>query len=332
MFISNITFSCRQRSRPRHPLGSHSLPFAWSLRPRWIQWGLHFHLMLLDTLCLWVFPSGLCTFVMPVKLMISKNSELYLQEHTRTAGHHGRFMRLQVCEKMTKPSWGWQKFPTALMGYQNSFQMHRCSEHVIPMFNPEWAQLLWERWAHYECLCTKFVTSLFACPELSPSSSDSMVKLLYFIAYALHCTSCTPLRSLCPHPPPMTEGAFLTMGSSGYPFVTLAALVLLQWLKVHFLTVQGSSGYPSMTFVALILLQRLKVHVPTAQGSSGHWLSPGLFQYSWTLAHIPLTSSCQWRSQPHHPLWSHSPHLKHNIYILMPSVTDQPIPNSKSYS
>ena len=48
--------------------------------------------------------SGSCTFVILVKLTISKHSELYLQEPGRTTGCHGRCTRLQVCEKTTNPS------------------------------------------------------------------------------------------------------------------------------------------------------------------------------------------------------------------------------------
>ncbi|TFK33907.1 hypothetical protein BDQ12DRAFT_585610, partial [Crucibulum laeve] len=67
-------------------------------------------------------------------------------------------------------------------------------------------------------ICARFITSLFACPELPPSSMQSQQKLPYFIAYALHRTK--------------------LHGS-----VTFAALMLLSRLKNRFPTVRGSSGH-----------------------------------------------------------------------------------------
>lgn len=72
-------------------------------------------------------------------------------------------------------------------------------------------------------LCARFITHLFACPELPPTTANSHLlqasgKLPYFIAYALYRTK---------------------LSTS----VTFAALVLLQRLKARFPTARGSSGH-----------------------------------------------------------------------------------------
>ena len=72
------------------------------------------------------------------------------------------------------------------------------------------------------------------------------------------------VRSPCP---PMIEGVFSNCSVFRAPLSQFAALILLQQLKVRFLTM-GSSGHPSVMFTALVL-QRLKAHFPTVV-SSGH--------------------------------------------------------------
>ena len=57
-------------------------------------------------------------------------------------------------------------------------------------------------------LCAKFITHLFACTEIPPSSSGSTVKLLYSIAYALHHAKLHPCDICITCPSPATEGPF----------------------------------------------------------------------------------------------------------------------------
>jgi len=67
-------------------------------------------------------------------------------------------------------------------------------------------------------LSGRFITHLFACPDLPPASTHSQSRLPYFIAYALHRTKL-------------------------HDAVTIAALILLQRLKARFPTARGSSGH-----------------------------------------------------------------------------------------
>ncbi|KAI6024011.1 hypothetical protein BKA83DRAFT_4463704 [Pisolithus microcarpus] len=76
-------------------------------------------------------------------------------------------------------------------------------------------------------LCSRFITHLFACPDLPPSSLGSMAKLQKFIAYALHCMKLHPL-------------------------FTSAAPVLLQRLKAQFPIAHGSSSHH--LFVSVFML------------------------------------------------------------------------------
>ncbi|KAJ7846990.1 hypothetical protein B0H14DRAFT_2357356, partial [Mycena olivaceomarginata] len=64
-------------------------------------------------------------------------------------------------------------------------------------------------------LSARFITHLFACPPFPPQSTHWHVRLLSFIAYALHRTKL-------------------------HQAVTYAALVLLQRLKARFPTARGS--------------------------------------------------------------------------------------------
>ncbi|KIM63970.1 hypothetical protein SCLCIDRAFT_1213783 [Scleroderma citrinum Foug A] len=100
-------------------------------------------------------------------------------------------------------------------------------------------------------LCAKFVTHLFACPELPPSSSGSTVKLPYFIAYALHRTKL-------------------------HPSVTFAALVLLQRLKARFPTARGSSGH--RLFVSAFMLASKVICDDTYSNKSWSIVAQGMFQ------------------------------------------------------
>lgn len=67
-------------------------------------------------------------------------------------------------------------------------------------------------------LSARYITHLFACPDLPPASTQSQSRLPYFIAYALHRTKL-------------------------HDAVTIAALILLQRLKARFPTARGSSGH-----------------------------------------------------------------------------------------
>ncbi|KAG2068884.1 hypothetical protein BDR04DRAFT_973814, partial [Suillus decipiens] len=100
-------------------------------------------------------------------------------------------------------------------------------------------------------LCTRFITHLFTYPEYCPSSSNFQVKLSHFIAYALHCTK---LHSL----------------------VTFAALILLQWLKVCFLTAQGSSGHH--LFISAFMLMSKVIFNDTYSNKSWSIVAQGKFQ------------------------------------------------------
>ncbi|KAL4079276.1 hypothetical protein J3A83DRAFT_4086288 [Scleroderma citrinum] len=100
-------------------------------------------------------------------------------------------------------------------------------------------------------LCARFITHLFACPELPPSSSGSTVKLPYFIAYALHRTKL-------------------------HPSVTFAALVLLQRLKARFPTARGSSGH--RLFVSAFMLASKVICDDTYSNKSWSIVAQGMFQ------------------------------------------------------
>jgi hypothetical protein len=67
-------------------------------------------------------------------------------------------------------------------------------------------------------LSARYITHLFACPDLPPASTNSQSRLPYFIAYALHRTKL-------------------------HESVTIASLILLQRLKARFPTARGSSGH-----------------------------------------------------------------------------------------
>jgi len=67
-------------------------------------------------------------------------------------------------------------------------------------------------------LSARFITHLFACPELPPVATHQNARLPHFIAYALHRTKL-------------------------HQCVSIAALVLLQRLKARFPTARGSSGH-----------------------------------------------------------------------------------------
>ncbi|KAI6009840.1 hypothetical protein EDC04DRAFT_3146157 [Pisolithus marmoratus] len=100
-------------------------------------------------------------------------------------------------------------------------------------------------------LCTRFITHLFACPELPPSSSGSKVKLQKFIAYALHRTKL-------------------------HQSVTFAALVLLQRLKARFPTARGSSGH--RLFVSAFMLASKVICDDTYSNKSWSIVAQGMFQ------------------------------------------------------
>ncbi|KIO13908.1 hypothetical protein M404DRAFT_449953 [Pisolithus tinctorius Marx 270] len=110
-----------------------------------------------------------------------------------------------------------------------------------------------EYYGHAETslLCTRFITHLFACPELPPSSSNSKVKLQKFIAYALHRTKLQPA-------------------------VTFAALVLLQRLKARFPTARGSSGH--RLFISAFMLASKVICDDTYSNKSWGIVAQGMFQ------------------------------------------------------
>ena len=101
-------------------------------------------------------------------------------------------------------------------------------------------------------LCTRFVTHLFAFPELPSSSSGSTVKLHYFITYSLHRTELHPL-------------------------VTFAALVLRQ-LKAPFPTAQGSSGH--RLFISTFMLASKVIWDDTYSNKLWSIVVQGMFELS----------------------------------------------------
>ena len=103
---------------------------------------------------------------------------------------------------------------------------------------------------HTLCLCAEFITHLFACPELPPSSSGSTVKLLYFI-YTLHRTKRLP------------------------SVITFVALVFRQHLKARFPTAWESSGH--RLFISAFLASKV-IHNDTYPNKSWSIVVWGMVQ------------------------------------------------------
>ena len=116
----------------------------------------------------------------------------------------------------------WIPYPHPVSTHSLPSSIHLPTQHQKPQSAASVSQQPDPFYGHkpISCLCAKFITHLFACPELPPSSS-------YFIAYILHRTKL-------------------------HPSVTFAALVLLQRLKAHFPTTWGSSGH--RLFVSTFML------------------------------------------------------------------------------
>ncbi|KAL9712029.1 hypothetical protein Ac2012v2_005105 [Leucoagaricus gongylophorus] len=102
------------------------------------------------------------------------------------------------------------------------------------------------------CICARFITHLFACPENPPSTGVAPVhsKLPFFIAYALHRTKL-------------------------HPAVTYAALVLLQRLKARFPTARGSSGH--RLFISAFMIASKVICDDTYSNKSWAIVAQGMF-------------------------------------------------------
>ena len=100
-------------------------------------------------------------------------------------------------------------------------------------------------------LCARSITHLFACPKYPPTSSGSNMKLLYFIAYALH---------------------RMKLHSS----VTFAALVLLQRLKARFPTACSSSGHHH--FISVFMIASKVICDDTYSNKSWSIVGQGMIQ------------------------------------------------------
>jgi hypothetical protein len=102
-------------------------------------------------------------------------------------------------------------------------------------------------------MSARFITHLFACPELPPAAvnhTHSHAKLPYFIAYALHRTKL-------------------------HPSVTIAALVLLQRLKARFPTARGSSGH--RLFISAFMIASKVICDDTYSNKSWSIVAQGMF-------------------------------------------------------
>ncbi|TFK44893.1 hypothetical protein BDQ12DRAFT_673770 [Crucibulum laeve] len=98
--------------------------------------------------------------------------------------------------------------------------------------------------------CARFITFLFTCPELPPSSTQSQQKLPYFIAYALHRTKL-------------------------HASVTFAALMLLNRLKNRFPTARGSSGH--RLFISAFMISSKVICDDTYSNKSWSIVAQGMF-------------------------------------------------------
>jgi len=99
-------------------------------------------------------------------------------------------------------------------------------------------------------MSARFITHLFACPELPPTTTHSHARLPYFIAYALHRTK---------------------LHSS----VTIAALILLQRLKARFPTARGSSGH--RLFISAFMIASKVICDDTYSNKSWSIVAQGMF-------------------------------------------------------
>lgn len=99
-------------------------------------------------------------------------------------------------------------------------------------------------------MSARFITHLFACPELPPAATHSHARLPYFIAYALHRTKL-------------------------HPCVTIAALVLLQRLKARFPTARGSSGH--RLFISAFMIASKVICDDTYSNKSWSIVAQGMF-------------------------------------------------------
>ncbi|RDB25261.1 PHO85 cyclin-2 [Hypsizygus marmoreus] len=99
-------------------------------------------------------------------------------------------------------------------------------------------------------LSARFITHLFACPEMPPASTNSQSKLPNFIAYALHRTKL-------------------------HESVTFAALILLQRLKARFPTARGSSGH--RLFISAFMIASKVICDDTYSNKSWSIVAQGMF-------------------------------------------------------
>ena len=86
------------------------------------------------------------------------------------------------------------------------------------------------------CLCARFITHLFACPEYPPSSTRPQVEPPIVIVYALHRTKL-------------------------HQAVTFTVLVLLQRLKTRCPTARRSSGHRLFISASMIASSHLRHHL-----------------------------------------------------------------------
>ncbi|KAF8633442.1 hypothetical protein AX17_004612 [Amanita inopinata Kibby_2008] len=99
-------------------------------------------------------------------------------------------------------------------------------------------------------LCARFITFLFTCPELPPSSHIQQPKLPQFIAYALHRTKL-------------------------HASVVIAGLILLQRLKARFPSAKGSSGH--RLFISAYMIASKVICDDTYSNKSWAIVAQGLF-------------------------------------------------------
>ncbi|KAI6014232.1 hypothetical protein BKA83DRAFT_4465872 [Pisolithus microcarpus] len=109
---------------------------------------------------------------------------------------------------------------------------------------------------HTSPLSTRFITHLFACPELPPSSSGSMENFS-----KKHC------EMLAVYPPRRMKL---------HPSVTFTTLILPQRLKARFPTARGSSSH--RLFISAFMLASKVICNDTCSNKSWSVVARGMFQ------------------------------------------------------
>jgi hypothetical protein len=100
------------------------------------------------------------------------------------------------------------------------------------------------------CLCARFITHLFGCPERPPNQTGWQVELPYYIAYAIY-------RTKLPE------------------CVVFSALALLQRLKSRFPSARGSSGH--RLFVSAFMISSKVMCDDTYSNKSWSVVAQGMF-------------------------------------------------------